>query len=142
MTPYAHNDKKLTQNYRGVVPHFVNEMSLSAQRQLAASAPESRHMRFRFKGNLSKFLVLAVLLSAVACSELPEIVKLMDNPANDFTTPSDLVVEFSSVLAAQVTTEAPARYIAPAQTSTETLQQTSYVRSRRDLLLLFSILRT
>jgi hypothetical protein len=99
-------------------------------------------MRFRFKGNLSKFLVLAVLLSAVACSELPEIVKLMDNPANDFTTPSDLVVEFSSVLAAQVTTEAPARYIAPAQTSTETLQQTSYVRSRRDLLLLFSILRT
>jgi hypothetical protein len=99
-------------------------------------------MRFGFKGNLATLFFLAILLSSVACSELPELTQLLDNPSNDFTPPSCLTEEASTVVAAQVTATARVSRVAQPQKSSDTVQQRSLIRSSRDLLLLCSILRT
>lgn len=98
-------------------------------------------MKFDFKTNVAKLVVLVVLLSAVACSELPELTQLMDNPSNDFTTPSHLMEEVSNVVAAPVKATA-ASGIMPRQKPSEAPQHASRVGNPRDLLLLCSILRT
>jgi hypothetical protein len=97
-----------------------------------------------FPSQVAKFLVMAVLFSAIACSEFPELANLMDNTSNDFTPPSYVVGEIASTVAAQVTVTAatPASRITPFRKSSDASQQTSLFRSSRDLLLLYSILRT
>ena len=101
-------------------------------------------MRFRFKSNVARFFVVALLLSAVACSELPELAKLMDRTSNDFTPPSYVVGEIDSAVAAQVTTTtaAPEMRARPAQNSPDVPRQTRLFRCSRELLLFYSILRT
>jgi hypothetical protein len=99
-------------------------------------------MKFDFKTNVAKLVVLAILLSAVACSELPELTKLMDNPSNDFTTSSHLMAEVSSVVAAPAKATAPASGIMPRQKPSKAPRHISRVGNPRDLLLLCSILRT
>ena len=92
----------------------------------------------------AKLFIIVALVSTVACSELPELAGLMDNSSNDFTPSSYLVGEIASSLAAQVTSTAkpPASRIAPWWKSSDVPQQTSLFRSSRNLLELYSILRT
>jgi hypothetical protein len=101
-------------------------------------------MRFQFKGNVARLLVMAVLLSVVACSELPELARLMDNPSNDFMPPSYPMEQVTSAVAAQVTATVttPAPRITRSQESSGVRQQTIPIRSSRDLLELYTILRT
>ena|ERR1700674_1293131 len=99
-------------------------------------------MTFRFKSNIAKLFVLAVLLSAVASSELPELARLMDNTSNDFTAPSYLMGEIGSPVAAQVTAKGPVSRITPGQNPSDVRQQPGVFHSSRNLLLLYSILRT
>lgn len=99
-------------------------------------------MRFKFKSSVAKFAVLAVLLTAVACSELPELARLMDNPTNDFTAPSYLMEDISASVAAQVTATAPTLRITLSQKFSDSPQRATLIRGSRDLLLLCSILRT
>jgi hypothetical protein len=99
-------------------------------------------MTFRFKSNIAKLFVLAVLLSAVASSELPELARLMDNTSNDFTSPSYLMGEIGSAVTAQVTATGPVSSITPGQKLWDVPQQPGVFRSSRNLLLLYSILRT
>ena len=101
-------------------------------------------MRLRFKSDVSKFFVVAVLLSALACSELPELAKLMDQTSNDFTPPSYVVGEIAGAVAAKVTTTttAPELRGMPSQNSSVAPRQTGLFRCSRDLLAFCSILRT
>jgi len=101
-------------------------------------------MTFHFKSNVAKVFVMAVLLSLMACSELPELAGLADNTSNDFTAPSYIVGEIASAVVAHLTATAapPASPTTPYQNSSGVAQQTSLFRSSRDLLQLYSILRT
>ena len=101
-------------------------------------------MRFRFKSNVAKFFVMAVLLSALACSELPELAKLIDQTSNDFTPPSYMMEEIASAVAAQVTTTTtvPKLRATPSQSSSDFPRQARLFRGSRELLQLYSILRT
>jgi|SRR5690348_12688721 len=101
-------------------------------------------MRLRFKSNVARLFVLAVLLSAVACSELPELTKLMDQTSNDFTPPSYVVGDLASAAAAQVatTTTAPKLRGISSPESSDVPRQARLFRCSRDLLQFYSILRT
>jgi len=98
-------------------------------------------MKFHFESNV--VFVMAVLLSSVACSELPELARLMDNTSNDFMPSSYIVGEIVDIVAAQVTaTAAPASPATLYQSSSDVAHQASLFRSSRGLLQLYSILRT
>jgi hypothetical protein len=101
-------------------------------------------MTVKFKSNVAKVFVLAALLSALVFSEFPELVKLTDDTSNDSTTPSYVVQEVTSAIAAQATATVmtPAPRITSSRKSSAALQQTSFIRNSRDLLLLCSLLRT
>lgn len=93
-----------------------------------------------FGRNVVKLLVLAVLLSAIACNELPELIQLVDNPTNDFTAPSSFrAVAVAAPLRAMPTGRASfvPSYRKPSGVPPETVS-----RAPRDLLLLQSLLRT
>ena len=114
----------------------------SPERDVGCAVRNSFLFRFRFKSNIAKLFVLAVLLSAVASSELPELARLMDNTANDFTTPSYLTGEIGTAVVAQVTPTVPVSRITPGQKPSDVPQQPGVFRSSRNLLPLYSILRT
>jgi len=101
-------------------------------------------MKFHFESNVARLFVMAVLLSSVACSELPELARLMDNTSNDFTPPSYIVGEIVDAIAAQITATRvpPASPTTPYQNSSDVAQQTNLFRGSRHLLQLYSILRT
>ena len=101
-------------------------------------------MTCRFKSNVIKLFVIAVLLSSVACGELPELTQLMDNTSNDFTVPSFLIADFANVVAAQLsgTATAPASCVTPRQRFSDIQQHASIFCSSRSSLQLYSILRT
>ena len=99
-------------------------------------------MTSRFNSNVAKFFVLAVLLSAVASSELPELARLMDIASNDFTAPSCLAGEIGSAVAAQVTAAGPVSRITLGQKPSDAPQQPGIFHRPRNLLLLYSIFRT
>ena len=101
-------------------------------------------MKFHFNSHLSKVFVLAVLLSALVCSEVPELAKLVDNTSNDFTTPICFMEEITTSVAAQVTATVT-RPLVRAMQSHGPLgapHQTIFSSSSRDILLLCSTLRT
>jgi hypothetical protein len=97
-------------------------------------------MSFRF--NIARFFVLAVLLSAVACSELPELARLTDNTSNDFTAPSYLMGEIAGAVSAQVVATVAGSPIEMSLKSSDVPQRTHVSRGSADLLLLYSMLRT
>ena len=125
LTLHAQNDKNPVEYFGSVAPQLIP-------------------MKFHFESNVAKLFVMAVLLSSVACSELPELARLMDNTSNDFMPPSYIVGEIVDTVAAQVTATAaaPASPTTPYQSSSDVAHQTSLFRSSRDLLQLYSILRT
>jgi len=101
-------------------------------------------MKLQFKSNIARLFVVAVLLSSVACSELPELARLMDNTANDFTPPSYVMDDLERAVSGQVTTTAiaPASRPSPRQNLSDIPQHTNPRHGSRDLLQLYSILRT
>ena len=99
-------------------------------------------MTFRFKSNIARFFVLAVLLSAIACSELPELARLTDNASNDFTAPSYLMGEIASTVTAQVMVTVAGWPIEMSLNSSDIPQTSKGFHGSGDLLLLYSILRT
>jgi hypothetical protein len=101
-------------------------------------------MRLRFKGSIVRLFVVVILLSSLACSELPELERLIDNTSNDFTPPSYVVGEITSAVSSQLTPESPMRalHVAPQQNSSDVPQHIGAFLSSRDLLHLFSIIRT
>jgi hypothetical protein len=100
-------------------------------------------MTFRINRNVIKVFVLVVLLSALVCSEVPELAKLMDDTSNDFTTPICLIQELRATIAAQVTATviSPALGVLASQLSSAH-QPSIFPGSSRDVLLLCSTLRT
>ena len=104
---------------------------------------KSRIMSLRFKTDIARFFALAVLLSAIACSELPELARLVDNASNDFTAPSCLMWEtVSSTVTSQVTVAVAGSPTEVRPQSSDVLQASHDFRSSGDLFLLYSILRT
>lgn len=99
-------------------------------------------MSLRFRSKAAKFFVFVVLLSAVACSELPELAKLMDNPSNDFTAPAYLMGEIETRVTDQVSTTTSVSHLESRSFPSDRPQRAQGFRSSGDLLLLYSILRT
>jgi hypothetical protein len=84
---------------------------------------------------------MAVLLSSLAYSEFPELVSLLDNTSNDFTTqscPAEVVI----VTAIPVTAKTPGSRVMPSAEISDVQKQTNVFCTSRDLLLIYSILRT
>jgi hypothetical protein len=101
-------------------------------------------MRLRFNGSVAKLFVVAILLSSLACSELPELERLIDNASNDFTPASYVAGEITSAVAAHVKATSPARALRAArqQNSSDISQHIAAFLISRDLLHLYSISRT
>ena len=99
-------------------------------------------MSRRFKTNIARFFTLAVLLSAIACSELPELARLTDNASNDFTAPSYLMGEIASTVTVQVTATVAGSPIEVSLNSSDIPQISEGLHGSGDLLMLYSILRT
>jgi hypothetical protein len=102
----------------------------------------SRLMSLGFKTNIARFFAVAVLLSAIACSELPELARLIDNASNDFTTPSCLIGEITTTVVAGLTVTFAGSPIDVSLNSSDVLQTSHDFRGSGDLFLLYSILRT
>jgi hypothetical protein len=96
----------------------------------------------RFKTNIARFFALAVLLSAIACSELPELARLIDNASNDFTAPSHVMGEIASTVTVQVTATVAGSPIEVSLKSSNVRPTNHDFRGSGDLLQLYSILRT
>jgi len=101
-------------------------------------------MNLQFKSNIARLFVVAVLLSSLACSELPELARLMDNTANDFTPPSCVMDEIENAVGAKATATATAlaSHPSPHQNFSHIPRHTNPCHGSRDLLQLYSILRT
>jgi hypothetical protein len=99
-------------------------------------------MSRRFKTNIARFFALAVLLSAIACSELPELARLIDNASNDFTAPSCLMGEITSTVTVQVTATVAGSPIEVSLKFSDVRPTSHDFRGSGDLLQLYSILRT
>jgi hypothetical protein len=99
-------------------------------------------MSRRFKTNMARFFTLAVLLSAIACSELPELARLIDNASNDFTAPSYMMGEIASTVTVQVTATVAGSHIEVSLKSSDVRPTSHDFRGSGDLLQLYSILRT
>ena len=101
-------------------------------------------MTVQFKSNFAKVFIFATLLSALMCSEFPELTKLTDDTSNDFTTPSYVMREVTSAVAAQVTATVmtPAPRITSSRKFSAAPPERSFIRNSRDLHLLCTLLRT
>src|SRR5438552_1350039 len=88
-----------------------------------------------------RLVSLVMLVFTLACSELPELTALMDNPSNDFTVlpPASAAV---TVVAAQVTVNFCVSQAAVHPAFVEAPQHESAFRGPRDILALYSLLRT
>lgn len=90
---------------------------------------------------VTKVLAMAIVLSVLVCSELPELIRLADNTTNDFTTPSSLIEEADSLRESQPAVRirvlhCPRRYPVP-----DVLQRAAHLNLSRDFLSLYSIIR-
>ena len=87
---------------------------------------------------------MAILLSSLACSELPELERLIDNTSNDFTPPSYVVGEITSTASDHLTPTSRVRVLQAAaqQNSPDVSQHIKPFLGSRDLLHLYSIIRT
>ncbi len=103
---------------------------------------ELMRMSLRFRNKAAKLFVFIVLLSAVACSELPELAKLIDNPSNDFTPPAYVMSEIESTLTEHVMVKTNVSRMESRLFPSDRPQQPHNFRSSSDLLLLYSIRRT
>ena len=105
---------------------------------------DRRADRFQFKTSVGRFLVLAVLLSALTCGALSELARLMDdtldNSCNDFVPACYFMGEI--LKANEVTVARPAPPVEVRQVWSNTPRRTQAFRSSDSLLLLYSILRT
>jgi hypothetical protein len=101
-------------------------------------------MRLPFKGSVARLFVLAILLSSLACGELPELGRLIDNTSNDFTPPSYVVGEIERAAVAQLLPVPPALAlsVAPRQNPSDFPQHIKTFLGSRDLLHLYSVIRT
>ena len=99
-------------------------------------------MSLRFRNKAAKLFVFIILLSAVACSELPELARLVDNPSNDFTPPAYLMSEIEGTLTEHVTVKTNVSRMESRLFASDRPQQSHSFRSSGDLLLLYSIRRT
>ena|SRR5690242_16074373 len=93
---------------------------------------------------LIKLVVLVMLVSTIACNELPELTRLMDNPSNDFTFVSTASADVRvAAVAAQVTaTLCMSRAALPPEFLQDAQRESAAFGSARDLLALLSLLRT
>ena len=94
-----------------------------------------------FRSKLARLFATIVILSAVACSEFPELASLADNPSNDFTTQSCLASQIAVESATQRTAIAPSR-ITRRDNLFGAPQRISLFAISRDLLVLYSVFRT
>jgi hypothetical protein len=133
----------MIENYTQITGCDTNQMAVLAT-TLASSYPSERSVKFQSESRVVRFLVVAVLLCAVACSEVPELTKLIDVSSNDFITSSCLLNEVAATAVAPVTAtvKPQALRVVPSQELSRVQQQTIRTRSSRDLLSLCSILRT
>jgi hypothetical protein len=95
-----------------------------------------------FVSSVVKVVGLVMLVSALACSELPELTTLIDNPSNDFTISSSSSSVGVTAVAAQVTATVCVSRAAVRPTFAEAPQHESPFRGSRDILALYSLLRT
>lgn len=97
-----------------------------------------------FVSNVIKLVVLVMLVSTIACNELPELTRLMDNPSNDFTVVSTASADVRvAAVAAQVTaTLCMSRAALPLEFLQDAQRESAAFGSARDLLALLSFLRT
>jgi hypothetical protein len=97
---------------------------------------------FRRRSKFARLFVLVLVLSSVACSEFPELVSLADNTSNDFTTQSCIAGEVGIAATTQITATVPASRITACEQFLDIPQRISLFGISRDLLLLYSVLRT
>ena len=96
----------------------------------------------RVGSKFARLFVVVVLLSSLACSELPELARLADNTSNDFTTQSCFGGEVAIAAAIQVMAKTPASGITAHRKSLDIPQGIGLLGISRDLLLLYSVFRT
>lgn len=90
---------------------------------------------------LAQTLVMAIVLSVVVCSELPELIRLVDNTTNDFTTPASLIEQAESVRASQPAVRITVSHCRPRYAVPDVFQRWAPLNLSRDLLSLYSIIR-
>jgi hypothetical protein len=96
----------------------------------------------RCRTRIAEIFVLMLLVSSVACGELPELVSLTDNTSNDIVI---LSVPSAGVIPAAVTLVTPgscAAIVSNDQKLSGVQQKILPSRSSRDVLALQSLLRT
>jgi hypothetical protein len=100
-------------------------------------------MSLQWRTRISKLFAFVIIVSALACSELPELMKLMDNPSNDFiTAPAGSMGKIADSVTDQVTVTNSVSPVEERQASSALLQQTEAFRDSGDLLALYSLRRT
>jgi hypothetical protein len=97
-----------------------------------------------FRSYVFKAFIMLVLVCSIASAEFPELARLSDNASNDFTTPTSVVEEVTTAVAPKVTATvaAPALRVTSYQEPSKASRRTPVSRSSRDVLVLYSILRT
>ena len=127
----------------GVWHDIVSNKCLLFSREVTGCCRLVSGMTVQFKSSVAKVFIFAILVSALMCSEFPELTKLTDDTSNDFTTPSYIMREVTSAVAAQVTATVmtPAPRIASSTKFSAALPERSFIRNSRELHLLCSLLR-
>lgn len=117
------------------------KMLQNATTECRAETPPSI---FHFWSMVAKLLVVGILLSAMACSEFPELANLTDDASNDFISMSYVAGEIASTVAVQamLTADPSASDVMPYRNSSDSPQHRLIFRSSRNLLELYSVLRT
>jgi hypothetical protein len=90
---------------------------------------------------VAQTLVMAIVLSVVVCSELPELIRLVDNTTNDFTTPASLIEEPESVRASQPAVRITVLQCRPRYPLRDVFRRRAPLNLSRDLLSFYSIIR-
>lgn len=99
---------------------------------------------FRPKGNSWRLIALTIILVAVACAELPELARLVDNPDNNFTIPSYVMYADAEIeaVSGQVAGAAVGSHAQSCVKPLGVSRVPAMVRGAGEILLLYSIRRT
>ncbi len=97
---------------------------------------------FTLRSKFARFFVIVVLLSSLACAEFPELASLADNTSNDFTTQFCLGAEGMIVGAIRTMAKAPASRVMAGEVYLRIPRRVSLFGIPRNLLHLYSVLRT
>jgi len=97
-----------------------------------------------FRSRVFKAFIMLVLVCSIAFAEFPELARLSDDASNDFTTPTCVVQEVTTAVAPKVTATvaALALRVASHQEPSKASRRAPVTRCSRDVLVLYSILRT